>query len=76
MDKRNYYPRRIQYFQDSGHVKTLTFSDVVELQGYPTAQAMTMVNHIEESQTQMRIIDMEYNVQFEKGFFTERNLKK
>ena len=76
VDKRNYYPRHIEYFQDNEHVKTLTFSDVVELQGYPTAQAMTMVNHIEESQTQMRILNMEYNVQFDEGFFTERNLKK
>ena len=62
--------------QDNENVKTLTFSDVVELQGYPTAQTMTMTNHIEESQTQMRILDMEYNVQFDGGFFTERNLKK
>ena len=76
MDKRNYYPQRIQYFQNSEHVKTLTFSDMIELQGYPSAQAMTMANHTEGSQTQMRIIDMKYNVQFEKGFFTERNLKK
>ena len=76
VDKRNYYPQRIEYFQDNEHVKTLTFSDVVELQGYPTAQTMTMTNHIEESQTQMRILDMEYNVQFDEGFFTERNLKK
>ena len=76
VDKRNYYPRRIQYFHDSEHVKTLTFSDVVELQGYPTAQAMTMVNHLEESQTMMRILDMEYNVQFGEEYFTERNLKK
>ena len=76
VDKRNYYPQRIQYLQNGELIKTLTFTNVVNLQGYPTAQIMTMANHVEESQTQMRILDMEYNVQFDEGFFTELNLKK
>jgi hypothetical protein len=37
---------------------------------------MFMENHLEESQTTMRILEMEYNVVFEQEFFTERNLKK
>ena len=76
VDKRNYYPQRIQYFQDDIHVKTLTFKDVVGLQGFPTAQYMIMENHIENSKTQMQILEMKYNVIFEAGFFSERNLKK
>jgi len=76
VDKKNYYPHRIQYFQDGGHLKTLRFSDVINIQGYPTAKSMIMENHIEKSKTQMRILEMDYNVKFEKDFFTERNLKK
>ena len=48
----------------------------MEIQQYPTARVMTMENHVEQSQTQIRILAMEYNVQFEEGFFTEQNLKK
>ena len=76
VDKRNYYPHRIQYFQNSEHVKTLTFSEVINMQGYPTAQIMTMENHLEKSYTKMKILDMIYDVEFKKGFFTERNLRK
>ena len=76
VDKRNYYPKKIEYFQNNELVKTLTFSNILELQGYPTANNMTMKNHIKDSQTHIRILDMEYNVQFEDGFFNEGNLKK
>ena len=76
VDKKNYYPHRIQYFKDGEHVKTLTFNDVIEIQGYPTAKSMIMENHIEKSQTQMRILELDYNFKFEEEFFTKRNLKK
>jgi hypothetical protein len=64
------------YYQDGVHLKTLNFQDVKEIQGIPTAMIMFMENHLEESQTTMRILEMEYNVVFEQEFFTERNLKK
>jgi hypothetical protein len=64
------------YYQDGVHLKTLNFQDVKKIQGIPTAMSMRMENHAEDSQTTMRILEMEYNVVFEQGFFTERNLKK
>jgi hypothetical protein len=76
VNKLNYYPDRMLYYQDGVHLKTLNFQDVKEIQGIPTAMIMFMENHIEESQTTMRILEMEYNVVFEQEFFTERNLKK
>ncbi len=76
VDKRNYYPHRILYFEDDVHVKTLEFKEIKEIQKYPTAQRMVMINHAEGSQTDMRILNMEYNLEFEAGFFSERNLKK
>jgi outer membrane lipoprotein-sorting protein len=76
VDKRTYYPHRIFYFEDDEHVKTLEFKEITEIQHYPTAQRMVMKNHAEGSQTEMRILNMEYNVEFEENFFSERNLKK
>ena len=76
VNKLNYYPERMLYYQDGIHLKTLHFQNVEDVQGIPTAMIMFMENHLEESQTTMRILEMEYNVVFEQEFFTERNLKK
>jgi len=76
VNKLSYYPDRIQYFKKGEHFKTLTFKDVIDIQGFPTAKIMHMENHVEDSQTTMKILEMKYDVKFEKGFFTERNLKK
>ena len=76
VNKLNYYPDRLLHYQDGILLKTLHFQDVQNIQGIPTAMSMRMENHAEDSQTTMRILEMEYNVVFEQGFFTERNLKK
>ena len=76
VNKLSYYPDRIQYFKNGGHSKTLTFKDVKDIQGVPTAMVMHMENHIDDSHTTMKILEMKYDVKFEEDFFTERNLKK
>ena len=76
VNKLNYYPDRMLYYQDEILLKTLHFQDVQDIQGIPTAMSMRMENHAEDSQTTMSILEMEYNVVFDEGFFTERNLKK
>jgi len=76
VNKLNYYPDRILYYQNRDHLKTLNFKDVKEIQGIPTAMSMRMENHVEDSQTTMRILEMKYDVVFDEGFFSERNLKK
>ena len=76
INKLNYYPDRMLYYQDEILLKTLHFQDVQDIQGIPTAMSMRMENHAEDSQTTMSILEMEYNVVFDEGFFTERNLKK
>jgi hypothetical protein len=76
VNKLNYYPDRMLYYQDGVHLKTLNFQDVQEIQGIPTAMSMRMENHVEDSQTTMRILEMKYDIVFEQEFFTERNLKK
>ena len=64
------------YYQGEILLKTLHFQDVQDIQGIPTAMSMRMENHAEDSQTTMSILEMEYDVVFDEGFFTERNLKK
>ena len=76
VNKLSYYPDRIQYFKKGEHFKTLTFKDVIDIQGLPTAKIMHMENHVENSQTTMKILEMKYDVKFKGDFFTERNLKK
>lgn len=76
VNKFNFYPDRIMYYQDKNHLKTLYFQDIQDIQGIPTAMHIRMENHIEESQTSMRILEMDYNVVFDQGFFTKQNLIK
>ncbi|MBC8257225.1 MAG: outer membrane lipoprotein-sorting protein [Candidatus Marinimicrobia bacterium] len=76
VNKLNYYPDRMLYYQNGVHLKTLNFQDVKKIQGIPTAMRMLMENHLEDSKTTIRILEMEYNVIFDREFFTERNLKK
>ena len=76
VNKLNFFPDRILYYQTGDHLKTLTFKDIQAIQGIPTAMIMHMENHIEDSHTTMKILEMKYDVKFEDDFFTERNLKK
>ena len=76
VNKLTYHPDRILYYQNGDHLKTLNFKDVKEIQGIPTAMIMHMENHLEDSQTTMKILEMKYDVKFDDGFFSERNLKK
>jgi len=76
VNKLNYYPDRMLYYQNGIHVRTLHFHDIQYIQGIPTAMSMRMENHAEDSQTSMNILEMKYNVVFDNGFFNELNLKK
>jgi len=76
VNKLNYYPDRIFYYQDDIHLKTLHFQDIQHIQGIPTAMSMRMENHAENSHTTITILDIKYNVIFNEGFFTEQNLEK
>ena len=74
VNKLSYYPDRIQYFMDGGHFKTLRFKDVKVVQGIPTPMIMQMENHTDNSRTTIKILEMSYKMEYEEGFFTERNL--
>ncbi len=70
------YPLQIDYYDHAGVLlKTLYMEDVRLIDGIPTAWLMTMTNHIDKTSTIMEIIEMEYGTEFDKNFFSERNLK-
>lgn len=76
VDKLSFYPQRIEYFTKGSHLKTLFLEDIKTISRIPTAMTMRMVNHLENSKTTMIILEMDYNIEFDAGFFTKRNLKK
>lgn len=75
--KTNYYPKSIEYFNDDeNHIKTLFFEDIRTIDGYPTAFTMRMQNHVEFSQTIMKVLEISFNISFEKDFFSDKKLKQ
>ena len=51
-------------------MKTLTQSDIRDIQGIPTAMKMVMTNEIDKSETQMEFLDVKYNLDIKDALFT------
>ncbi len=77
VDRSNYYPVRMNYFDDQNQlVKSLHFTNITTVDGYPTAKIMIMENHLSGTKTIMEILSVNYKWIPSPGFFSERNLKK
>jgi len=75
--KSDYALVAIDYFNESGFkIKTLTLSNIQDIEGYPTAMDMVMEDHAEHSQTSMKTLAVTYKWQPPENFFSVRNLKK
>jgi outer membrane lipoprotein-sorting protein len=77
--KKNFYPLVIDYYDEDDptrHLKRLVSSDIQDIDGIPTAMSVIMQNKIDNTQTRMEMIKVEYNVELDDSLFTERNLKK
>ncbi len=75
--KDNYYPVQIEYMNEKEvPEKTLTLTDIQEIDGYPTAMYIIMKNHLTNTKTIMETFSVSYKWIPPKGFFSERNLKK
>jgi len=44
--------------------------------GHPNAFKMTMKNHQDRTQTIMEYLELTYDINFDREFFSDRNLKK
>ena len=56
--------------------KSLSLTDIQNIEGIPTAMKMEMVDHKERSSTIMETLEVTYTWNPPKDFFSERNLKK
>lgn len=77
--KDNLFPVVIDYYDNDNpelRLKTLIQYDIREVEGIPTAMKIVMYNKQESSQTNIEIIEIQYNVKLDDSLFTERNLKR
>jgi len=75
--KDNLLASKILFYDNKGILlKTLTISDVREIDGYWTVFKMHMNNHKNNHQTVYQISDIDYNIELHENQFTISNLKK
>jgi outer membrane lipoprotein-sorting protein len=77
--KENFVPVVIDYYDEkdpSRLEKRLILSDIRTIDNIPTAMKMVMHNQNDNTQTEMELLDVKYNVTLDDSLFTERALKK
>ncbi len=77
--KENFYPIVIDYYDEDDptrHEKRLVQSDIRVIDGIPTAMKAVMSNKNDNTQTEIELLDVKYNVKLTDDMFTERALKK
>lgn len=73
----DYFPIQIDYYDKKNvFTKTLFLQDIRTIEGVLTPMKMVMRNNLDFTETVMEYINITYDIEFEKGFFSERNLKK
>lgn len=77
--KENFYPIVIDYFDEDDPtylIKKLIQSDIRTIDDIPTAMKAVMYNKNDNTQTEMQLVEVKYNVELDDAMFTERSLKK
>lgn len=77
--KRNFVPIGIDYYDEKDpdrHIKRLVQSDIQVIDDIPTPMKMVMFNKLNNTQTEMELIEVKYNITLDDKMFTERGLKK
>jgi len=77
--KENFVPVVIDYYDEHNPTlwqKRLVQSDIRIIDGIPTAMKMVMINKNDNSQTEMELLEVKYNIPLDDKMFTERELKK
>jgi len=77
--KENFFPVVLDYFNEHDPglwEKRLVQSDIRIIDDIPTAMKATMINKRDNTQTEMELIEMKYDVELSDDMFTERDLKK
>ncbi len=77
--KENFVPVVIDYYHEDDPkrwLKRLVGGDIRTIDGIPTAMKLVMSNQEDNTQTEMEIIEIKYNIELSSEMFTERRLKK
>ncbi len=77
--KENFIPVVIDYYDEHDTarlLKKLVQSNIRIIDDIPTAMNMLMYNKIDNTQTEMELLEVKYNVTLDDDMFTERGLKK
>jgi outer membrane lipoprotein-sorting protein len=77
--KENFVPIAIDYYDEndpSRRLKRLVQSDVRVIDGIPTAMKAVMINLNDNTQTELEMLEVKFNVPLDDSMFTERALKK
>jgi outer membrane lipoprotein-sorting protein len=77
--KENFVPIAIDYYDEddpSRRLKRLVQSDVRVINSIPTAMKAVMLNLNDNTQTELEMMDIEFNIPLDDSMFTERALKK
>jgi len=79
VNKDNFVPVVIDYYDEDAPdrvLKTLTQSDIRVIDGVHTAMKFVMINRNDNTQTEMEMLEVKFNIELEDSMFTERELKK
>ena len=77
--KENFLPVVIDYYDDKDPtylLKTMVASDFRVIDGIPTSMKVVMFNQNDNTQTEMELLEVKYNITLSDAMFTERSLKK
>jgi outer membrane lipoprotein-sorting protein len=73
----DFFPIQIDYYDKKNiSTKSLFLQDIRTIEGVLSPMKMIMKNNLDNTETVMEYVNITYNVEFDKNFFTERNLKK
>lgn len=77
--KENFLPVVIEYYDEKDPtylLKTMVASDFQVIDGIPTSMKVVMFNKNDNTQTEMELLEVKYNITLSDAMFTERSLKK
>lgn len=77
--KENFVPVVIDYYDEDDPdrwIKRLVESDIRMIDNIWTAMKVVMINKNDNTQTEMELLEVEYNIPLDDSMFTERGLKK
>ena len=75
----NFLPIVIEYYDENDPaylLKTMVASDFQVIDGIPTAMKIVMHNENDNTQTEMELLEVKYDITLSDDMFTERSLKK